>query len=137
MAAQDMTDALKKPHPDVPFATIGDEKISALATLAEFFYKKVQKDSSSINPTGTSQGCRKQTTGSTCPTNIRIATQMPISNQITNTSHPNSTCKSHWASNLATTFEGGYTSNRECSTSEVANRGAPGFSAKYVTYFFG
>jgi hypothetical protein len=34
MAAQDMTDALKHPHTDVPFATIGDDTISVLATLA-------------------------------------------------------------------------------------------------------
>jgi hypothetical protein len=43
MAAQDMTDALKHPHQDVPFATIGDETISALATLAEFFTRKFKK----------------------------------------------------------------------------------------------
>jgi hypothetical protein len=43
MAAQDMTDALKHPHPDVPFATIGDDTISALATLAEIFTRKFKK----------------------------------------------------------------------------------------------
>jgi hypothetical protein len=32
MAAHDMTDALKHPHPDVPFAAIGDEIIIALTT---------------------------------------------------------------------------------------------------------
>jgi hypothetical protein len=30
MAAQDITNALKHPHPNVPFATIGDDTISAL-----------------------------------------------------------------------------------------------------------
>jgi hypothetical protein len=40
MAAQDMTDALKHPHPNVPFATIGNDTISALATLAEIFTRK-------------------------------------------------------------------------------------------------
>jgi hypothetical protein len=40
MAAQDMTDALKKPHPDGPFATIGYDTISALATLADIFTRK-------------------------------------------------------------------------------------------------
>jgi hypothetical protein len=34
MAAQDMTDALKHPHPDVPFATIGDDTIAALEKLS-------------------------------------------------------------------------------------------------------
>jgi hypothetical protein len=43
MAAQDMTDALKHPHPDVPFATIGDETIMALAILATIFKNKFQK----------------------------------------------------------------------------------------------
>jgi hypothetical protein len=43
MAAQDITDALKQPHPDVPFATIGDDTISALATLAEIFTRKFKK----------------------------------------------------------------------------------------------
>jgi hypothetical protein len=43
MAAQDMPDALKHPHPDVPFAIIGDDTISALATLADFFSRKFKK----------------------------------------------------------------------------------------------
>jgi hypothetical protein len=43
MAAQYMTGALKKTHPDVPFATIGDDTISALATLADIFKKKFKK----------------------------------------------------------------------------------------------
>jgi hypothetical protein len=43
MAAQDMTDAFKHPHPDVPFATIGDDTIPALATLAEIFTRKFKK----------------------------------------------------------------------------------------------
>jgi hypothetical protein len=40
MAAQDMTDALKHPHSDFPLATIGDETITALATLSEIFTRK-------------------------------------------------------------------------------------------------
>jgi hypothetical protein len=43
MAAQDMTDALKHPHPDVPFATIGDDTITALTTLSEIFTRKFTK----------------------------------------------------------------------------------------------
>jgi hypothetical protein len=43
MVAQDITDALKHPHPDVPFATIGDETILALTTLATIFKNKFQK----------------------------------------------------------------------------------------------
>jgi hypothetical protein len=34
MAAKDMTDALQNPHPEVPFASIGDDTIVALTDLA-------------------------------------------------------------------------------------------------------
>jgi hypothetical protein len=43
MAAHDMTDDLKHPHPDVTFVTIGDETITALAQLETIFKKKFQK----------------------------------------------------------------------------------------------
>jgi hypothetical protein len=43
MAAQNMTDALKHPHPDVPFATIGDDTIAALEKLSEIFTRKFKK----------------------------------------------------------------------------------------------
>jgi hypothetical protein len=40
MAANDMIDALKNPHPDVSFNTVGDDKITALPTLAAIFKSK-------------------------------------------------------------------------------------------------
>jgi hypothetical protein len=40
MAAQDMKDALKHPHPEFPFATIGDDTITAFTTLSEIFTTK-------------------------------------------------------------------------------------------------
>jgi hypothetical protein len=43
MAAQDMTDALKHPRPDVSFATTGDDTISALEKLSEIFTRKLKK----------------------------------------------------------------------------------------------
>jgi hypothetical protein len=43
MTAQDMTDALKHPHPDVSFDIIGDDTIKALSTLSEIFTKKTKK----------------------------------------------------------------------------------------------
>jgi hypothetical protein len=43
MAANDMDDALKYAHRDVPFATIGDEAITALSQLAEKIKNKFQK----------------------------------------------------------------------------------------------
>jgi hypothetical protein len=43
MAANDMTNALKKTHPDAPFAHVGDDAIAALTQLAEIFKNKFQK----------------------------------------------------------------------------------------------
>jgi hypothetical protein len=42
MAAKDMTDAFQNPHPDVPFASVGDDTISALANLSAIFKLKLQ-----------------------------------------------------------------------------------------------
>jgi hypothetical protein len=41
MAATDMTDALQHPHPEIPFARVGDDTISALADLAAIFKLKL------------------------------------------------------------------------------------------------
>jgi hypothetical protein len=43
MAAKDMTDDLQNPHPEVPFARVGDDTISALAQLAETFKLKLRQ----------------------------------------------------------------------------------------------
>jgi hypothetical protein len=37
MATNDITDALKHPHPDVPFNTVGYDILTALTTLPEIF----------------------------------------------------------------------------------------------------
>jgi hypothetical protein len=50
MAAQDMTDALKHPNPDVPFSTIGDNTITALEKLSEIFTRKFKKQEK-LDPT--------------------------------------------------------------------------------------
>jgi hypothetical protein len=42
-AANDMTNALQNPHPEVPFTHVGDETISALTALAAIFKLKLQK----------------------------------------------------------------------------------------------
>jgi hypothetical protein len=41
MAAKYMTDALQNPHPEVPFARVGDDTILALAELAAIFKLKL------------------------------------------------------------------------------------------------
>jgi hypothetical protein len=43
MAASDMSNALKNPHPEVPFSHIGDDTITAITTLAKIFKNKFQK----------------------------------------------------------------------------------------------
>jgi hypothetical protein len=40
MTANYIADALKHPHPDVPFITVGGDTISALTTLASIFKRK-------------------------------------------------------------------------------------------------
>jgi hypothetical protein len=41
MAAKDMTDAFQNPHPDVPFASVGDDTKAALADLAAIFHTQI------------------------------------------------------------------------------------------------
>jgi hypothetical protein len=43
MAAKDMTEALQHPHPEVPFASVGDNTVKALADLAAIFKLKLQQ----------------------------------------------------------------------------------------------
>jgi hypothetical protein len=43
MAAKDMTDAFQNPHPDVPFASVGDDTVKALADLAAIFKLKLHQ----------------------------------------------------------------------------------------------
>jgi hypothetical protein len=43
MAANDMTDALKPPHLDVPFNTVGEDTITALTKLAAIFRRNYNK----------------------------------------------------------------------------------------------
>jgi hypothetical protein len=43
LVACDMSDSLKHSHPDVPFATIGDDTITALTTLAAIFKNTFKK----------------------------------------------------------------------------------------------
>jgi hypothetical protein len=45
MASNAMSNALKHPYPDVPFAQVGDDTIKALAHLAGIFKNKFQKPS--------------------------------------------------------------------------------------------
>jgi hypothetical protein len=43
MVAEDMTDALQNPHPEVPFSSIGDDTMAALTDLAAIFKLKLHQ----------------------------------------------------------------------------------------------
>jgi hypothetical protein len=46
MVTNNMINALKHPHPEVPFSHVGDDTITALTQLAEIFKNKFQKPKS-------------------------------------------------------------------------------------------
>jgi hypothetical protein len=43
MEANNISNALKNPHPEVPFAQVGDDTIAALIKLAKIIKNKFQK----------------------------------------------------------------------------------------------
>jgi hypothetical protein len=51
MTAKDMADAFQNPHPDAPFASVGDDTIAAIADLAAIFKLKLQHAPSLAMPT--------------------------------------------------------------------------------------
>jgi hypothetical protein len=77
MAAKDMTDALQNPHPEVPFACVGDDTISALAELAAIFKLKLRQTPSPTHqaapPTVIQRPCLAEST------NKILNSPMPIS----------------------------------------------------------
>jgi hypothetical protein len=61
MAARDMIDALKHSHPDVPFATIGDDTITSLSTSSEIFTGKFKiPESTNIPPASQKNASNKR-----------------------------------------------------------------------------
>jgi hypothetical protein len=63
MAANDMSDALQHPHPEVPFTQVGDDTISALTSLADIFKLKLEKVHIPIVPAPPAKVTQR-----TCPT---------------------------------------------------------------------
>jgi hypothetical protein len=79
MAAKDMTDALQNPHPEVPFASVGDDIISAFADLAAIFKLKLQQ-----TPSPTPQAVPPKVFQRPClaeSSNQILDSPMPISRQ--------------------------------------------------------
>jgi hypothetical protein len=77
MAARDMMDAFRNPHPDVPFASVGDDTIAALADLATMFKLKLQQALS-------------HATQAWPPKVAQRPSQIPSSTQISNSPMPTS-----------------------------------------------
>jgi hypothetical protein len=69
MAAKDMTDAFQNPHPDVPFASVGDDTIKSLADLAAIFKLKLQHAPSLATPASPAKVVQ-------CPSLIPSSTQI-------------------------------------------------------------
>jgi hypothetical protein len=76
MAATDMTDTFRNHHPDVPFASVGDDTIAALADLAAIFKLKLQQATSPA-------------TQSSPPKVVQRPSHIPTSTQILNSPIPN------------------------------------------------
>jgi hypothetical protein len=79
MVAKDMTDALQNPHPEEPFARVGDDTISALADLAAIFKLKLRQTPSptpqAVPSTGFQQPCLAESS------NQILNSPMPLSRQ--------------------------------------------------------
>jgi hypothetical protein len=75
MAAKDMTDAFRNPHPDIPFASVGDDTIAALADLAEIFKLKLQQAPS-------------HATQASPPNIVQRPSHIPLSTQLLNSPVP-------------------------------------------------
>jgi hypothetical protein len=76
MAAKDMTNAFQNPHPEVPFASVGDDTVKALADLAAIFKLK-------------SQLAPSLATNASPVTVVQRPSLIPSSTQISNSPMPN------------------------------------------------
>jgi hypothetical protein len=79
MAAKDMTDDLQNPHPEVPFASVGDDTIAALAGLAAIFKLKLRQTPSPATQAAPAKVVQRR---SLAPTSNEILNSpMPIARQ--------------------------------------------------------
>jgi hypothetical protein len=79
MADKDMTDALQNSHPEVPFASVGDDTISALADLAVIFELKLRQTPSPAPQAVPPQVFQRQCLAE--PSNQILNSPMPTSQQ--------------------------------------------------------
>jgi hypothetical protein len=117
MDANDMTNALTHPRPEVPFAHVGDDTIIASTQLAEIFKNSFQKPKS---PELT-KTCRFNTTV------FDFSHAASVSDGVT-TTNPYKNNKQH-----TITSEGGHTNDGPGSISEGAGTNAKYSPQKFVT----
>jgi hypothetical protein len=79
MAAKDMMDDLQNPHPEVPFASVGDDTIEALTDLAAIFKLKLRQ---TLSPTTQDAPAKVVQRQSLAPSSNQILNSpMPIARQ--------------------------------------------------------
>jgi hypothetical protein len=89
MASKDMTDALQNPHPKVPFASVGDSTIEALADLAEIFKLKLRQAPSPATQASPAKVVPRPRPRSLINPNLELARTYHAANEITDdNSHP-------------------------------------------------
>jgi hypothetical protein len=71
MAGKNMTDAFRNPHTDVPFASVGDDTITALSDLASIFKLKLQQ-------------AQSHATQASPPKVVQRPSHIPLSTQLLN-----------------------------------------------------
>jgi hypothetical protein len=114
MGAKDMLNALKNPHPEVPFSHIGDDTITALTTLAETFKKQISESSNSRTSNCTCQGHWTHIPRRIIQSNLRLSHAPAVPNEITNSNSRSG------HNQRAITSEGGHTNDESACTSEGA-----------------
>jgi hypothetical protein len=122
MADNDMTDALKHPHPDVPFNTVEEDKISALTTLAAIFKRKYNKSPGQHLIGSPIKAAEKKLPA----VYIQPVLTYPVKNiyQIRSKTQVNTVPPTSVSLEIVTSSEGGHPTNKNCITSEGASKGA-------------
>jgi hypothetical protein len=80
-----MSNALKHHHPYVPFAQVGDDKITALAHLADIFKNKFQKYSAPELIQAPLEAAEKETTIRIGPANCNFPNAAQLPKKVTKT----------------------------------------------------
>jgi hypothetical protein len=89
MSTKDMTDALQNPHPDVPFASVGDDTIAALTDLEGNFQTQITTSSVPRDSSFACQGRPTPKPRSLINPNLEIVHAHQAANEITDdNSHP-------------------------------------------------